>query len=487
MSLAVPSQAQKDFAAICDVLDKRNKANRMLLYYPDEDRMDENGVVFPARRKYPKHLEMFRRGADVFARMFRAGNGCGKSELSLFELICQMRGWYPHWWEGRRFDGPIDAWICGQSSETVRSIQQLKMLGHPKHEGTGMLPAEWLDFGSITRSGVPGAIDTFGVRHVSGKLSHGQFKSYKQGVESFFGPEKHVILMDELPPSAIYSECVARTRNRPGAYVMVTCSPKKGNTETVKLFHEKPDPSRIVIPCGWVDTPHLSEEWKAKTRANTPRYLIPATEFGEVGRGAGAVYEVLEEDIVVEPFQIPKHFRWLYAMDGGYHNTACIWIAYDKDNNKAYIVDEYKAGGEGTDVSIHAARFTAKNRDRGFEKMPGVGDVAAISQTNGDKLLTEYRRYGLNLTLASKGVDANIGRVRAWLGGGQLKVFKTCLKWLDEFRNYSYEVDDEGNTGKIVKLNDHLMDCTQYAIAGIEKADTPRKSGSSFQEHSVGH
>ncbi len=479
-------EAAREMSRIYSILEERQRRNKLRLYFAETDQVDENGVIYHSKYKYPKQMELMRRGADVFARMFLAGNGVGKTETALYEIAHHMRGVYPDGWEGRRFNHPVDVWICGETSETVRGIQQLKLLGHPYKEGTGMMPIDWIDLDSITRSGVPGAIDTFCVPHISGGVSHGQFKSYKQGVAPFFGPEKHIIHLDELPPANIYSECVARTRNRPGAFILVTCSPKKGNTETVKLFREKDDPSRIIVTCGWADVPHLSEDWKAKARANTAPYLLAATEFGEVGRGAGAVYPIEESQFIVEPFPIPKHWLWMWAMDGGYHNTAAGWYAYARDSDVMYMVSEYKDGGDGTDLSVHATRFKARCKALGYPNMPGVGDAAAISQIDGKKLLTEYQNYDLNLRLAIKSVDVGIGKTLARLNDGKLKVFSTCTKFLDEFRNYSYEVDEEGNAGRIVKVNDHLMDQLRYAVMSVEKiADSPRQAPT-FKELSFG-
>ena len=42
---------------------------------------------------------------------------------------------------------------------------------------------------------------------------------------------------------------------------------------------------------------------------------------------------------------------------------------------------------------------------------------------------------------------------------GRLKVFRTCVNWLSEYRIYR-----RNKQGKIVKENDHLMDGTRYLI-----------------------
>ena len=486
----LPLQAQKDFAAICDVLDKRNKANRMRLYFPDQDLVDHNGTKFPARSKYPKHYDFFARGKDTFARMFLAAVGAGKTEALLYELSCHARGWYPDWWPGVKYARPLNIWVCGKTARSVRDILQTKWLGAPSLEalGEGILPVEWLDLGSITRMS-QGSIDSFRIKREDGTTSHIGFKTYEQGVGSFYGTDKDIVAYDEPCPVAIYAQGLMRTRNRENARVLYTVAALEGKTETVKLFMDEPDQSRVIVTCSWDEIPHLTEEWKRNTLANTPVYLRDSVKTGVPSRGQGAVYPVLEKDFVIDPIPLPKHWLWLYGMDGGYHNTAAAWGAYDRDSDTVYIVADYKAGGEGTNVSVHASRINERNRGYSFEKMPGVGDAAAISQIDGAKLLTEYKKYGLNLSLAVKAVDTGIAKVLNRLETGKLKVFSTCTKFLEEFRSYSYKIDDEGKpTNAIVKINDHICDSVRYLCMSVEeKAAAPKRNTASFQEHSVGH
>ncbi len=92
---------------------------------------------------------------------------------------------------------------------------------------------------------------------------------------------------------------------------------------------------------------------------------------------------------------------------------------------------------------------------------------------DGRQFLDIYRRLGLKLELADKAVEAGIQEVWELLSAGQLKVFRSCVPWFDEFR--LYRRDDKG---RIVKQNDHLMDCTRYLIRGrahMKTQEPPRK------------
>src|SRR5215471_16577981 len=75
----------------------------------------------PFRRElYPKHLEFFGAGGAYKQRLFMAANRVGKTVAGAFETTCHLTGFYPDWWEGRRFPQATDGWACGTNSQTTR-------------------------------------------------------------------------------------------------------------------------------------------------------------------------------------------------------------------------------------------------------------------------------------------------------------------------------------------------------------------------------
>lgn len=204
------------------------KARRKLwTYFPDEG---------PLRRElYPKHLEFFRAGATHKERAFIAANRVGKTESGGgYEMTLHLTGIYPEWWEGRRWDRPVTAWICGETIKDVRDSLQKKILGEPGNYGTGLIPHDNL-LRFTARSGVPDAVDTFYVKHRNGGTSTATFKSYDTGRESFQAADLDIIWMDEECPLAIYTEALMRTMTTDGmAYL--TFTPLKGLTELVASF-----------------------------------------------------------------------------------------------------------------------------------------------------------------------------------------------------------------------------------------------------------
>lgn len=194
----------------------------------------------PLRRElYGKHLEFFIAGATHDERAFLAGNRTGKSFCVGYEATLHMIGWYPDWWAGRRFDRPVTVWVGGEDTKAVRESLQPTLLGPEEARGTGLIPAANIER-APARSGVPDAIDFVQVKHVSGGLSRLVFKSYDQGRESWQASSVDVVVMDEEPPLAIYTEALTRTMStvpgRPNGIVMCAFTPLKGISDTVLQF-----------------------------------------------------------------------------------------------------------------------------------------------------------------------------------------------------------------------------------------------------------
>lgn len=196
--------------------------------YPDQG---------PLRRElYSKHLEFFRTGLTHRERLFLAANQIGKTlGVGGFETTLHLTGRYPSWWEGARFHEPIQAWAAGDTSKTVRDIIQLTLLGPYGRFGTGLIPQETLNRWT-PKQGISDAVEGIFVKHISGGESEIMLKSYDQKREAFQGTKKHIIWLDEEPPSDIYGECLTRTINIQGAMLILTFTPLQGLTELVKEF-----------------------------------------------------------------------------------------------------------------------------------------------------------------------------------------------------------------------------------------------------------
>jgi len=226
--------------------------------------------------------------------------------------------------------------------------------------------------------------------------------------------------------------------------------------------------SRFLVTADWDNNaPHLTPEAKRDLIASIPAYQRDARTKGIPQLGAGVIYPILEEDILVDAFAIPKHWPRGYGLDVGWKKTAALWRAKDPDTHISYLYDEYYRGE--ADPTIHGAAI----RRRG-KWIPGRIDPAARgrSQIDGKKLLRLYREAiyedtihdeGDNhlLGLARNAVESGIYDVLMALNTGTLKVMRhRCPNWLAERRLYR-----RNEKGEIIKNNDHAQDAGRYCVA----------------------
>jgi hypothetical protein len=221
----------------------------------------------------------------------------------------------------------------------------------------------------------------------------------------------------------------------------------------------------------WEDVPHLTEAQKAAILASIPLWQRGARTKGTPQLGAGAIYQVPEDDILVDPFPIPHHWKRSYGMDVGWNRTAAIWTAQDPETGGVVAYDEHYRGQ--AEPSVHASAVQGRGK-----WIPGAIDPAARgrSQKDGEQLLVLYRQLGLDIEVAINSVEAGISTVWEMLSTGQLKLFRTLTNTRSEMRLYRRD-----EQGRVVKENDHLMDALRYNImSGLARAivePLPRSDG----------
>ena len=402
-----------------------------------------------------------------------AGNQLGKTKAGAAEWAMHLTGRYPDWWQGRRFERPVRLWAAGVTGESTRDNPQRLLIGPPETKeewGTAAIPGTDLVDWSTSR-GVPNALDSVTVRHLSGGLSFLGFKAYEKGREKWQGETLDGVWFDEEPPLAIYSEGLTRTQATGGIAIM-TFTPLLGMSEVVRMFladEKAAEQSRSVTKMTIDDALHYTPEQRAKIIAAYPAHEREARAKGVPVLGSGRIFPVAEEAITVQPFALPDYWPRIGALDFGWdHPTAAVELAWDREADVVYVTKSY--GAKQQPVALHAAALKAWG-----DWLPwawphdGNNDTAA-----GENLAQQYRDAGLKVLPehakfddGSNSVEAGLMMLLDRMLTGRFKVFAHLSDWFEEFRLYHRK------DGKVVKLEDDRMSATRYGAMMLRWAKLP--------------
>ena len=432
-------------------------------------------------RPYAKQRAFHLAGTAYSERLFMAGNQLGKTIAGGAEWAMHLTGRYPDWWDGAVFDKAPVLWASSVTSEATRDNPQRILIGPPAREeewGAGFVPGDCL-LNWNRAHGVPNLLDNAVIRwggggDIQADESVVSFKSYEKGREKWQGPTIDGVWFDEEPPEEIYSEGLTRTNNgQRGQFAQTTFTPLLGMSTVVSRFilpaaTDIGQAARHVTTMTIDDAEHYTPQQRAQIIASYPAHEREARAKGIPTMGSGLIFPVLEESIVVEPFEIPKHWPQLGALDFGWdHPTAAVNLAWDRDADVVYVTKDYRERHQ-TPV-LHAAALKPWGAWLPWAwPHDGNNDTAA-----GEALSKQYGKQGLvmlpqNATFVDGGnsVEAGLMEMLDRMQTGRWKVFRTCAHWLEERRLYHRK------DGKVVKERDDTISASRYGMMMLRFART---------------
>ena len=434
---------------------------------------------------YPYQLKFHKTGSEANQRLLMAANRIGKSYCGSMELSYHLTGLYPKWWAGRRYNRPIVAWAGGISNETTRDIVQFELLGSPDDPdafGSGTVPKNRIEK-TERKPGVPNAKSVALIRHAAGGNSSLFFKAYEMGQEKWQGRSVDCIWLDEEPPRDIYSQAVTRTLDKRGM-VYMTFTPESGMTETVASFMNNIQPGQSLVNATWDDASekvksmngengHLNEDVMQQILSSYAPHEREMRRYGRPSIGSGLVFPVMEEKIVIDPIHLEDHWPRICGIDFGYdHPTACVWMAWDREEDELYVYDCYRQAKAAP--ATHASAIRTRPQ---YIPIAWPHDGYRKDAMGNPGLADQYRNLGCNFlpfhfenppALGEKkggnSVEVGIMSVLQRMEDGKFHVFSTLGDWWEEFRMYHRK------GGKIVPFRDDLMSATRYAAMSVRFA-----------------
>ena len=460
------SDPTRQFADLVAAIDRRRETHRLEYYEPYSYQMAFHNAIGYMEKK------------PASQRALICGNQVGKTFCGAMEVAIHTTGLYPKWWKGHRFSRGISCLVGGLTNESVRDLCQKELFGDPVDEkkmGTGSIPINLIGK-TIRKAGVPNALDSVQIKHVSGLWSKIAFRAYEQGAKKHMGSRIDLGWLDEEPPEDIWGQYIRGTLSTKGM-LFITFTPEEGVTKVVYGFLNELKPGQAVVRATWDDAPHMNHDRREQLLMAIPAHQREMRSKGVPLRGTGIVYQVPEEQITCDPVEIPSYWPRLCAVDFGIlHGFAAIWMAWDRDRDIFYVYDCYRV--EGEKMSEHVSQL---NRRGKWIKVMWPSDGLNREKSSGKPLAELYREEGANMwhepfsNPPSPGVEEGKGGNSVEYGiedilhrmnTGRFKVFKNLQVWFSEWREYHR--DD----GKIVKQYDDLMDATRYCGMSMRHATT---------------
>lgn len=404
--------------------------------------------------------------ADYSQVCLIAANRIGKTYTGTYIDALHALGDYPEDWTGHRFDHAPLIWVLGYSGEKLRDLLQQPLVGAVSNgECDGELIPKDRIIDVIAAGGTPRLAKEIKVKHASGGTARIQFWSYSQGQHALMGDSVDWFHIDEEPKDqTIYPQVLTRTATGDqgrGGRGILTFTPENGRTDLVIQFSDTPGPGQYCMNAGWDDAPHLSDKIKEELLASYPAHQRDMRTKGIPMLGHGRIYDIAEEFITCDAFEIPAHWFVIDGMDFGWdHPQAQVQLVEDRDSGTFYVTRAWKKERVSPNDAWGAVKQWAQGIPTAWpldglqtEKGSGKQQKAYYAEA-GFKLCAEHATW----PDGSNGVEAGLFEIRDLMQKGKLKIFRGLRDWFDEFNQYHRD-----EKGHIVKTRDDLLDATRYA------------------------
>lgn len=416
---------------------------------------------------YPWQKEFAAATKQYFECCLCAANQIGKTYLGTDIDAIHLLGDYPDDWEGYVFEFPPMCWALGYSMEKTRDLLQKALFGdiiNGEFAG-GLVPKDKI-ISWESATGTPNAMRTVRVKHTQG-VSVIQFWSYSQGQHAIMGDIVDWFHIDEEPKDQkIRPQVLTRTVNGDrgrGGRGIYTFTPENGRTDLVIQFMDTPSEAQFFMQKGWVDAPHITAEKRIRILAQYPDHQKDMRSKGDPMLGHGRIYDIGDEFILCDPFEIPDHWNILDGIDFGWdHPQAHVQLAIDTDNGGVYVTRAYKARQTSPNDAWGATKQwsdgipTAWPHD-GLQHERGKDDALqqkALYAAAGFRMLPDMATWPEGGNSVENGLYELVNLMRR----GQFKVFRGLIEVMEEIRQYHRD-----EKGHIVKVRDDLLCAIRYA------------------------
>jgi hypothetical protein len=228
---------------------------------------------------------------------------------------------------------------------------------------------------------------------------------------------------------------------------------------------DDPTPDQFFMMKGWGDAPHMTEEKRERLLAQYPAYQRDMRSKGMPLMGSGLIFEIDEDEIKCDPFEVPSHWFVIDGMDFGWdHPQAHVQLVWNRDADVYYVINAYKKSKIQPFEAWHAVKPWAQNVPTAWP-----GDGLQHEKGSAKQQKDYYEESGFRMIKdhaqweeGGNGVWAGIMELNNLMKSGRLKIVRTLVDLFEEIRQYHTKTG-EGGKVEIVKVKDDLLDAVRYA------------------------
>lgn len=439
---------------------------------------------YPFQMDYHNVLDI--NGHHAYQKFLQAANQVGKTTAAAAEVAMHATGDYPFWYTGNQIKRPILIQVSGVTNDTTRDICQAELCGDPEDEelfGTGTIPKSAI-VNTQRKPGIPNAFDSIKVRHKAGHSVTIKFRAYEAGFKKFMGHRNDVVWCDEEPPADIWSQILRSQIAKPEGIILCTFTPENGATQLVNQINKSLEPGQGFINAGWKDAPHIANnpQRMAQLLAKFPAHERDMRSEGVPLMGAGLVFSVPDEEIKIEPIEIPSHWPRINGLDFGWtHPFAVAFLAWDPETDVVYLYKCFRQSQVTAPVVASAIKANDLSWVPNMWPHDGMGvddkgkDASKRKMLEDEGVKMHFTWFsnppadGIEEGKGGNSVEVGLLEMDKRMKSGRFKVFSTVTEFFEEKQLYHRKLVN--GKSEIVKLNDDLISATRYGVQMLRFAE----------------
>lgn len=292
-------------------------------------------------------------------------------------------------------------------------------------------------------------------------------------VDSTVGRSYDLIIFDEAALTSdgeeAFNVSLRPTLDKDNSKALFISTPRGKTNWFAKFFErgfDKEFPQWCSIKATWSDNPRMSDEDIAEARRSMSEQEFKQEYEADFNVYEGQIWKFDSEKCIADLSELDSRRMDIFAgLDVGFRDpTAFCVVAYDWDDDKYYVLDEY----------YDAERTTEQHAEHIYKliqkwKIDYVFIDSAAQQTRFDFA----QQYDIATINAKKSVNDGIAYVAAIVDNNKLVVDKDCTETLASLDGYQW--DPNPNLLKEKPKHNkasHMADALRYALYSFETSQT---------------